>query len=216
MTASCCTSQTDSVFTAKTARREIKRYRRKGATGTTKTMLEGLGRLDARGGVLLDIGGGIGVLHHELLDGRFDRAVHVDAAHAYLDIARAEAARRGHGDRVEFRFGDAAAAGEQLPESDLVVLDRVVCCYPDEEALLTVATTKARRWVALSYPRNRLVMRVVVALMNLFERLFRDGFQVFVRPEDQLLDVIIRRGFAAVFDHRSPLWRTTVLQRSSP
>src|SRR3990170_2032141 len=42
---------------------------------------------------------------------------------------------RGVGDRTSFEVGDGAAV--ELPTSDIVVLNRVVCCYPDIDALLT-------------------------------------------------------------------------------
>jgi hypothetical protein len=39
-----------------------------------------------------------------------------------------------------------------LPDADVVTLDRVVCCYPDPEALLGAAA-KTRQVLAFTYPR---------------------------------------------------------------
>ena len=78
------------------------------------------------------------------------RAVSVEAAAAYVEAARAEALRRGHGSRIEFRLGDFLTLAPELAAADLVTLDRVVCCYTDFEPLLRVSASKARRWYALS------------------------------------------------------------------
>jgi magnesium-protoporphyrin O-methyltransferase len=104
---------------------------------------------------LLDVGAGVGVLHHELLERGVRRAVHLEASSAYLETARAESARRGHQERVTFRHGDLVALSDQLPAADLVTMDRVVCCYPDLEPLIRVSAGKAGRHYALSYPHAR-------------------------------------------------------------
>ncbi len=213
---SCCTSKTDAFFATRTARRDARRYQRKGPTGTTKTLLEGLAQVNAGGATMLDIGGGVGALHHELLEGRFDRAVHVDAANAYLEVARLEAATRGHADRVEFRFGDVAECREEIPVTDLVTMDRVVCCYPDEILLLSVASSKARRWLALSYPRNRLLLRLGTGVVNLYERVFGNDFRVFIRPEEHIMAEVVRHGFVSRFERQSLFWQVSVFERTNP
>ena len=210
----CCNSKTDSFFATGTARRDARRYQRKGPTGTTRTLLAGLSQIDARGATMLDIGGGVGALHHELLDGRFDRAIQVDAANVYLEVARSVAVTRGHTDRVEFRFGDVVELATDIPDSDLVTLDRVVCCYPDEVLLLSIASSKARRWLALSYPRNRFPMRVGIAAVNLFERVFGDGFRVFVRPEEHIRAEVMRHGFESRFEQQTVFWQVSVFERT--
>src|SRR5262249_14389087 len=140
----CHCEATDRHFTPDRARADLAGYRRRGPTGTARTMLSALSAADLAAETMLDIGGGIGVLHHELLDRGVRRAVHVEAAEAFLDVARAEAIRRGHEERVEFRHGDGVVLAAELDEADLVTLDRVICCYPELDALITATTRKAR------------------------------------------------------------------------
>jgi len=88
------------------AARSLRRYRRRGPDKSTRLLIESL-RLalddaDARAATLIDVGAGVGAIHHELLDGRVVRAVHVDASSAHLAVAREETERRGHGGQVEF------------------------------------------------------------------------------------------------------------------
>ena len=103
----------------------------------------------------LDIGAGIGVLHHELLDRGTRSAVHVEVARAYVDAARRESERRGHAERVKFLHGDLLALGPSVDSADLVTLDRVVCCYAALEPLVRLSAEKARRYYALSFPHDR-------------------------------------------------------------
>jgi 2-polyprenyl-3-methyl-5-hydroxy-6-metoxy-1,4-benzoquinol methylase len=50
----------------------------------------------------LDVGGGIGVIHHELLSAGARSAIHVDATDANIQTAEEEARRRGHLGAVTF------------------------------------------------------------------------------------------------------------------
>src|SRR4030095_7158257 len=106
MPATCHCEATDRHFTGARAQKELATYRRRGPTGTARHVLESLKAVGIAAEPLLDVGGGIGVLEHELLESGVQRAVHVEAAAAYVEAARAEALRRGHGSRIEFRHGD--------------------------------------------------------------------------------------------------------------
>jgi hypothetical protein len=64
---SCC-RLTDRAFTKREARREASLYRRRGPARQTQELLDAIRSLGFRAASLLDIGGGIGVLHHELLE----------------------------------------------------------------------------------------------------------------------------------------------------
>src|SRR5436853_3520513 len=93
---SCHCDATDRHFTPARARDELATYRRKGPTGTARLILGCVAELDPLPESLLDVGAGIGVLHHELLDRGVQRAVHLEAARAYIRVAMEESARRGH------------------------------------------------------------------------------------------------------------------------
>jgi hypothetical protein len=53
----------------------------------------------------------------------------------------------------------------------VVTLDRVVCCYPDPEALLGAAAAKTRQVLAFTYPRDRWYVRTMFAFGNFWLRL---------------------------------------------
>jgi magnesium-protoporphyrin O-methyltransferase len=164
---------------------------------------------------LLDIGGGIGAVHHELLAGRVARAWAVEPSSAFLEADVAEARRRGHADRVEFIHRDIRAAAATLPSADIVALDRVVCCDPDYEQLLRLSLGKARRLFAYSYPRDRLAVRAVIALQNMLRQVRQISFRVFVHPPERMTALIRATGFGVVFRARTLVWQVDVYAREA-
>ena len=97
----------------------------------TRTLIEALKAEGVEGATLLDIGGGIGVIQHELLAAGAASAISVDASSAYLDAAREESDRRGLRGRVTYRHGDFVELAESVPPADIVTLERVLNVYPD-------------------------------------------------------------------------------------
>src|SRR5262245_56939394 len=148
----CCsvfTCAADQQFNEKKATAELKRYRAKGPGPTTRLLQEGLARVGTVSGTLLDIGSGIGSLTFGLLERGVTRAVAVDASSAYNAVAHQEAKRLGRADVVRFVHADFVSMAPELPTATVVTLDRVVCCYPSYQALLTAALRHAEVCLAL-------------------------------------------------------------------
>ena len=109
------------------------------------------------GATLLDIGGGIGVIQHELLDSGAAQATSVEASSAYLSAARSESERRGLVDRVTYHHGDFVDLAESIQPADVVTLDRVLNVYPDWERLASLSAERARRLYGVVIPRDTLL-----------------------------------------------------------
>jgi magnesium-protoporphyrin O-methyltransferase len=165
---------------------------------------------------LLDIGGGVGVLHHELLDRGVSRAWEVDPTAAFLQAAAEEAERRGHTGRVEFLQAEVRQAAGSLPVVDVVTMDRVVCCDPDYESLLHIALGKAQQIFAYSYPRARWGIHAVIALQNAVRKLRGSQFRVFVHSPDHMEALVRAAGFDRIFHARSAIWYAGVYARAAP
>jgi len=159
MPCNCC-EITDHAFSEAEARAELRNYRRRGPMKQTKLILEAIRSLRLKDADLLDIGGGVGVIHHELLEDVAREATHVDASSAYLKEAKQEAARRGHSEHVKFIHADFTEVAQEIPTADLVTLDRVVCCYPDFRRLLKAAAEHSQRALVLTYPREAWYLRI--------------------------------------------------------
>jgi 2-polyprenyl-3-methyl-5-hydroxy-6-metoxy-1,4-benzoquinol methylase len=212
MPCNCC-EITDNAFSESEARAELRNYRRRGPMNQTKLILEAIRSLGLKNADLLDIGGGIGAIHHELLREMVREATHVDASSAYLKEAQQEASRRGHSERVHFIHADFTDVANQLPEAEIVTLDRVVCCYPDFRRLLKAAAEHTQRALAFTYPRETWYMRVALKVANFFQRLRRDPFRVFLHPVNEMDALLKREGFQRVSLRRLFVWEMALYCR---
>lgn len=211
----CChhCQDAEGFFTSRTARRELRRYRKKGPPKATRLLVEALEAEEVEGATLLDVGGGIGAIQHELFPRGLAGATHVDASTAYLNRSREEAERNGYADRVTWIFGDFVEKAPNLPGADLVTLDRVICCYPHLEALLESSLARSRRVLGLVYPRDRWGTRVALALGNLWFRLRRSAFRVYLHPPDRVRALVHEAGFRPAITARTFLWRVETYVR---
>lgn len=203
----------DRLFNDATARRDLRQFRKDGPIPTTRALIDLLRRHELRDATLLDIGGGVGAIHHELLDAGVRSAEHVDASAAYLGAAREEAERRGHSDRVEFVYGDFVAQAETIGAADVVTLDRVICCYPDMEALVAASASRARRLYGAVFPRDRWFLHPGFRAVNWFNRLRRCPFRVFLHPPADIDAAVQRHGLTPRASVQTFIWRVAVYER---
>lgn len=202
------------VFDGRVARRQLRRYRRRGPPKTTRMLLEALPPEGVEGRTVLDVGGGVGVVQHELLARGARLVINAEASPAYQDAARREAERRGALDRMEFYLGDFVEAAPAIPSADIVILDRVICCYPDMEALVDTSAAHARiAWGAV-FPREHLPMRLALAVANLLLRLRRSAFRVYAHSTAGVEEVLRAQGFTPRVHRRTLLWQVTVWVRA--
>ena len=210
----CCDPDLyDDQFDAREAERKVREYRTRGPNGWTARLVAELSEGGVDGLTVIDIGAGVGAVHHALLASGAASATDVDASGAYLEAARLEAERLGLTDRVTYRKGDAVRVVPELPPADLVALDRVVCCYRDMEGLVRVAADRTRRRLGLVMPRDRAWIRVVVALSNGWSALTRDPFRVYTHRTYAVVDVAGAAGLTVRSLHRGLFWQTLVLER---
>ncbi|HMK21014.1 MAG TPA: class I SAM-dependent methyltransferase, partial [Terriglobales bacterium] len=137
------------------AGRYRKRFARKGLERSQKQLMKGLTSSGFSDASLLDIGCGTGYLHQRLLQAGAARAVGVDLSTEMLEQARAQAREQGLAERTEYREGDFVELAESLAPADIVILDKVICCYPDADALVQRSARLAGRVYAFTVPRDR-------------------------------------------------------------
>jgi magnesium-protoporphyrin O-methyltransferase len=173
-------------------------------------LIEALESEDIEGATLLDIGGGVGAIQHELLRKGLSEATAVDAASAYLQAALEEAERQGHADRVHYRQGDFVQFADDFERADIVTLDRVVCCYHDFRALVERSVDKATRLYCLVYPRDVWWTRLGNGLLNFYFWLIRNPFRTFVHSERLIDDMVRGAGFEPRCHLLTPNWQVVV------
>src|SRR5947207_5244489 len=148
----CCQCKgIETLFNEKEARNRLRAYHEDGPSKTTRMLIEALKAEGVEGMTLLDIGGGVGAVQHELLRAGVERATGVEASTAYVKAAQEEAERQGHADRVSYHHANFVDIAPQIPPADIVTLDRVICCYHDMQALVGLSVAKAGRLYGLVY-----------------------------------------------------------------
>ena len=210
----CCTHcAAESYFDTRTAERDLRQYKLRGVDAITKLLLSGLeGRL-LEGRDLLDVGAGIGVISCEMAKKGIARATVVEAAPAYLDVARQIVKDCYENRPTEFVLGDFAAIAPTLEDADIVTMGRVVCCYEDFEGLLQSAGMRTGQVLAFTYPRYRWYVRAAHAVQNLWRRLRGSSFQTYVHEPEQMARVLERAGLARTAQKGTAAWVLEVYER---
>ncbi len=182
----------EDVFDQEYAAMKLNAYRTKGPEKTTRMLVEALKKEGVGGMTLLDIGGGIGAVQHELLDAGAVQATDVDASSAYLQAATEEAGRRGLSERIHFLHGNFVELAPQIPPADIVTLDRVVCCYDDMQQLVELSAARAGKLYGMVYPRDTWFSKIGIWVENLIYRLQKNPFRAYVHSS-KAVDAILRR-----------------------
>jgi SAM-dependent methyltransferase len=209
-----CACTVGNEFGEATARGDLRSYRKSGPAQTTRWLLEGLRGGGVDGLSVLDIGAGVGAVHLDLLKAGAASAVDVDGSPAYVAVAREEAARQGLGDRVDYLVGDFVSLAATIAPADLVALDRVVCCYPDLQALVRQSVARARSRYGLVYPRDTWWIRAGSTVLNGLARLFRQRIRAYIHRTADLDSIVRGAGFVLRLRRTNVFWQVTVYERA--
>jgi hypothetical protein len=201
------------MFGAGFAKRMATRYRRKGLDPTARALVELIPRDALRGAAVLEIGGGVGEIQLELLARGAVSATNLELSPAYESEAAALIEEAGAAGRVRRRLVDIAADPDGVEPADVVVLHRVVCCYPDYARLLGAAADHARRLLVFSYPPRNPVSRAILATQNVAFRLIGRGFRAFAHPPAAMLEVLAEHGLTPTGAHSGRVWQVTAVTR---
>jgi SAM-dependent methyltransferase len=211
--AGCCTpSGYRKVFGERTARRDVRKYRRRGLDRAARRIADFLVGGGVAGDSVLEVGGGVGAIQLELLKAGAARTTNIELSPEYEPYA---AELLGADARVERRVGDFVRDAAELALADDVVLHRVVCCYPDPEALVGAAAEHARHRLVLSFPPDTALFRAGSAVFNVLLALTRTEFRTFVHPASAILAPARVRGFEPAVDTRTRMWRIVGFERRS-
>ena len=204
-----------SIFDRRAADRDRDRYRKDGPDRTTRMLLEMIERHGVRGLAVLDVGGGIGVIDHELLRRGAAHAVLVDASGDYLYAARIEARRLNHLDRLEFVDGDFVRRAPEIDLADIVTLDRVVCCYGDAASLVGLSAAKARRLYGLVLPRDRRFLGLGARLIGFVMRLRRSAYRPYAHANAYIDSLVESSGLTIRSEAFTFFWRVVLYERDA-
>jgi hypothetical protein len=210
----CCPPKGyEKLFGGRAARRDVRRYEKGGLDDTGARMVAFLREHGVEGRTVLEIGGGVGALQLELLAAGAERATNLELSPEYEEPADALLRERGLEDRVDRRVGDVVAEPALAGPADAVLMHRVVCCYPDYDALVGAAAERTRRYLVMSFPRDRALFRGGARVLNLSFRLLRWEYRTFIHPPAAILAAAERRGLRLVDQSRGSIWQVAALER---
>jgi len=152
----CCDPRgCNDIFGPRFARHLASRYRKRGLDKTAARMVAYLADRGVDGASVLEIGGGVGDIQLELLGRGVPAGPPILSLWTPTTPTRATSrSKLGMRDRMTRRQVDIAATPDRVEAHDIVVLHRVVCCYPDHERLLTAAADHAKSCCTVR-PRGR-------------------------------------------------------------
>jgi len=203
------------LFDEKNAKKDLRRYLKSGLDATGRRIVDAIINRGVVGTTVLEVGGGIGAIQVELLRAGALRATNVEIVDTYESAAGHLLATVGLAERVDRKVLDFAESGPEIAGADVVVLHRVICCYPDMEAPVRAATTHAGRLLALSFPPDRWWWRIGARLATAWFQIRGCGFRIYTHDPRRILAAAASAGFRPVLEHRGLTWQVAVLERSA-
>jgi magnesium-protoporphyrin O-methyltransferase len=213
---SCCSGKgCDEFFDERVARRDARRYGRKGLDGNARRIVELVRRRRVEGKTVLEVGGGVGAIQLEPLQAGAKRTVNVELSPAYEPYAAELLRGNGLDGRAERRLLDFAERAEELEPADVVVLHRVICCYPDYETLVAAAADHTRDQLLMTFPRDAWWMRLGLRTINRLQRLRRNAFRVYLHAPAAIVEVASSHGLETATRERGRIWELVSFERSA-
>lgn len=214
----CSVNGLSEQFGKRQVRRDMNRYLKRGLDAPERALKGALKERGIAGASLLEVGGGIGSLHLELIKAGAAGAVGYEVSSASIDGANDLAERMGLGESVEYHLGDFVDLAPEAESADIVLLNKVVCCYPNMPFLLAASGSLADRLCGVVYPRRTWWSRPAVRLANLFLAATRHRFRFFVHDPEELSATLASQGLVSVFRQGTFLlgfWQVELFERRS-
>ena len=194
----------------------VRRYRKHGLEAVQRKLLEGLTAAGVAGASVLEIGCGTGELQRRVLAAGAARTIGIDVADGMIHEARAAAEREGLQERATFLVGDAVERAAELPPAALVVLDKVLCCYPEIDTLLEVSLERAQHLYAVVVPRPHWLVAAVWRLAIAVFKLLRSSFHPYYHDWNRTAAAVAAAGFRRIFAAHTLAWEAWIFRRSGP
>ena len=216
---SCCRTGANcsgtSAFFSRWSGSYAKRFRKGNLDRIQKHLVEGIKRGVLRGSSVLDIGCGVGQVHLTLLKEGADRSLGIDLSDAMLTEAKRFADKSGLSERVSYANGDFVQLSSSVPESDITVLDKVVCCYENLDELILKSTAKTKSTFALTHPQENLLTKGFFKGHEAIAKLLRWDFHPFWHDWAGMKSRILAQGFTLRYEHSTLTWHALVFERTS-
>ena len=190
------------------------RYKSNGLSRSSKLLLKFISDNGIKDKTVLDLGCGAGGLSLELLKQGAQNAVGFDLSPRMIEAARELARATGFESRAKFQEGNAALA--DLPRSDVLVMDKVLCCYSEWRPLLKNAMDAINGMIGFTVPRDEGIakwpFRLALRIVNFFQK--RSGGVLFyLHPLGTIDRTLLDAGFSRRRKQTSRFWLVFLYSR---
>ena len=209
----CCTLEgTDKLFSSQ-ADRYARKFRKKGLDRAQRAIMRVLEQRGLRGRSVLEVGCGVGGLILSLLRKGGSSGVGFEISQGMIAKAKELARESGVSERVTYVQGDFVSHGVDVPMADIVVLDKVLCCYPDPDVLIERSSAKAAIFYAVSYPRDAVMARSYFTATERLGTMLKWSFHPFYHKPRDLDELIFRQGWEEMDAETTPMRQVKVFRR---
>ncbi len=193
------------------------RYKSTGLSRSSKKLLEFIHEEGVHGRSVADLGCGAGGFSIELLKDGAESSVGFDLSPNMIQSASQLAQASGLESRARFQVGNAATV--EIPSSDIVVMDKILCCFSDWKPLLKNAMATGGSIIGFIVPRDEGIakpcFRLGVHIVNFFQK--RRGRILFYLHPLRLVDETLRdSGFIRRKKQGSRFWLIFLYSRPLP
>jgi Methyltransferase domain len=150
----------------------------------------------------------------ELLKEGASSTVGFDLSPKMIEAATELARTNGFDNQAKFQVGNGATS--ELPRSDIVIMDKVLCCYSEWRPLLKNAIEASNLMVGFTVPRDegiaKVPFRIVLRVVNFFQKR-RRGVLFYLHPLGALDKTLRDSGFNRLRKQASRFWLVFLYSR---
>ena len=185
--------------------------------GVSRLLVELLEKRGLYGRTVLELGCGLGGLSLDVVTRGATMATGVDLSPVAIREASRLAVEAGLAERLDFLVGDGARI--DLPPRDVIVLDKVICCYPEADVLIQNSVRAANSTYAFVLPFSSgwqgILARFAIRVENGIRRVRGQPFRAYVHDVGRIEGRIAKAGLERVAWARRLIWYVAVHERLS-
>ena len=190
------------------------RYQKRGLSRSSTLLLSFILQGGILGRSVADLGCGAGGFSIELLKKGATSSIGIDLSKKMIESATQLAHATGFDTRAKFELGNAATV--DLPITDLVIMDKILCCYSEWEPLLKNAIGSSKDMIGFIVPRDEGVakwpFRLGVRVVNFFQRRSK-AILFYLHPLDRIDETLLASGFILRKRRASRFWLVFLYSR---